>query len=155
MYTGQQHPKIEHANHSAREKGDLTAREFKRVVTTFNSVLQFKEKIRPSLDEKLENLKSTSRENNRGLQTLRRNVEIYDANINKIAEKLEDLRRQEEAVREEYESLLRGSAVDSLEVDEELSCEGLIQRRNEYLAELNNQFKKLETVLYHIDKLRN
>ena len=68
-------------NSAARERGASVAREYERVVTTFNKVLLFKEKIRLSVEQRIRELENFLVRNEEQLDTLSRNIEIYELNI--------------------------------------------------------------------------
>ncbi|MEE9258795.1 MAG: hypothetical protein V3U37_04575, partial [Nitrospinaceae bacterium] len=95
------------------------------------------------------------------LQTLVRNIEIYDNNIAKIVSNLEQLDKEETEIKDNYQKMLRGASLEELpqaggdrEEDDALSRENLIQRRRDYLETLNNSFRQMDEELYSIDGLR-
>ncbi|SVD23465.1 uncharacterized protein METZ01_LOCUS376319, partial [marine metagenome] len=70
-------------NSAARERGASVAREYERVVNTFNKVLVFKEKVRLSIECRIRDLEDCLNRNVDKLSTLDRNIEIYDMNVSK------------------------------------------------------------------------
>ena len=78
-------------NSAARERGASVAREYERVVNTFNKVLLFKEKVRLALEHRISELESCSARNEEQLGTLSRNIEIYELNISRSVENIDDL----------------------------------------------------------------
>ena len=68
-------------NSAARERGASVAREYERVVNTFNKVLLLKEKIRLSVEYRISELENFLDRNEEQLATLSRNLEIYELNI--------------------------------------------------------------------------
>lgn len=153
--------KVSRENISLREKGGYALREYDRVIETFNKVLHYKEKIRLTLEQKLSALNAQVEANRHLLQTLVRNIEIYDNNIAKIGSNLEQLDKEENETKENYQKMLRGASLEELpqaggdpEGDDALSRENLIQRRRDYLETLNNSFRQMDEELYSIDGLR-
>ena len=70
-------------NSAARERGASVAREYERVVNTFNKVLLFKEKIRLSFEHRICELDNDLTRIEDQLGTLLRNIEIYELNISR------------------------------------------------------------------------
>ena len=150
-------------NLAIREHGDSNAREYSRLVETFKKALDYKEKFRISLETKLSSISKQINGNVESLETLLRNIDIYDQNINKISTNLGNLYTEENSIKVKYEELLNGASLEKNHSDsesepsnEELegSREFLIQRRKNYLENLNNNFKRLDGELFSIDKLR-
>ena len=92
-----------------------------------------------------------------------RNIDIYDQNIDKISTNLGNLYAEENTIKTQYEELLNGSSQENSPPepnnksnidDPEGSREMLIQRRNDYLDNLDKSFKRLDSELFSIDKLR-
>ena len=155
-------------NSAARERGESVAREFTRVVDTFNRVLQLKEKVRLSLENRSSDLEDHLSINSDKLSTLNRNIEIYDSNVAKIASNLEEMLTEEARIKEKYNKLLQGASMEMVGVnieDEALiegnvsegesSAENLMQKRNHYLDGLNSSFHKLDDELESISCLRS
>jgi len=155
-------------NSAARERGESVAREFTRVVDTFNRVLQLKEKFRLSLENRSIDLEDHLSINSDKLSTLNRNIEIYDSNVAKIASNLEEMLTEEARIKEKYNKLLQGASMEMVGVnieDEafiegnvsegESSAENLMQKRNHYLDGLNSSFHKLDDELESISCLRS
>ena len=68
-------------NSAARERGASVAREYERVVSTFNKVLLLKEKVRLSIEYRIIELESSLVRNEGQLDILLRNLKIYELNI--------------------------------------------------------------------------
>jgi len=155
-------------NSAARERGASVAREYERVVNTFNKVLLFKEKVRLSLEHQINELESYSARNEDQLNTLSRNIEIYELNILKSSENIEELLAEETSIKEKYNNLLQGASMDTVGVAtlqedevEDNSAEGtrsstekLIQQRYHFLDNLNSSFQQLDNDLESINSLR-
>ena len=154
-------------NSVARERGESVVREYERVVSTFNRVLQFKEKVRLSLENRSTKLQDYLKTNVDKLGTLNRNIDIYDANTVKIASNLEEMLTEETRIKDKYNKLLQGASMEMVGVNisdevfaEETTLEGepstenLIQKRNHYLDGLNSSFHKLDDDLQSISYLR-
>jgi hypothetical protein len=154
-------------NSAARERGSSVAREYERVVKTFNKVLLFKEKVRLSLENRINELDNYSARNEDQLRTLSRNIEIYELNILKSSDNIEELLNEEIRIKEKYNNLLQGASMQTVgvvsieEEVEENSTEGigsstqkLIQQRYHFLDNLNSSFQKLDNDLESINSLR-
>ena len=154
-------------NSAARERGESIAREYERVVSTFNRVLQFKEKVRLLLENRKNDLQDYLNVNAEKLTTLNRNIEIYDSNVSKIASNLEEMMTEESRIKGEYNKLLQGASIETVgikvgdeglseesSVEVEPSTENLMQKRNHYLDGLNSSFLKLDDDLQSISCLR-
>ena len=147
-------------NLTIRERGNSSAHEYSRVVETFKNVLDYKEKFRNSLEEKLSAIGKEVNGNVENLETLLRNIDIYDQNIDKISSNVGNLYSEESSIKAQYEELLKGSVAggeESVEInreDQEGSRELLIQRRRSYLDNLDKSFKRLDSELFSIEKLR-
>ncbi|MBT3921427.1 MAG: hypothetical protein HOF21_02525 [Nitrospina sp.] len=154
-------------NLSIRERGVSSAREYSRIVETFNRVLEYKERFRLSIEGKLAVIGTQVKENIENLETLMRNIDIYAQNIDKISNNLGQLQTEENSIKARYEELLNGStSLDSIPVisdddrahddlDSAGSREYLIQRRRNYLENLDKSFKRLDGELFSIEKLRS
>ena len=153
-------------NSAARERGASVAREYERVVNTFNKVLVFKEKVRLSIECRIRDLEDCLNRNVDKLSTLDRNIEIYDLNVSKIAGNLEDLLSEETCVKEKYNRLLQGASMEMVGVnvngeisekssrESEPSTENLMQQRHHYLDNLSSSFQKLDDDLQSISSLQ-
>ena len=147
-------------NLTIRERGNSSAHEYSRVVETFKNVLDYKDKFRNSLEEKLSAIGKEVNGNVENLETLLRNIDIYDQNIDKISSNVGNLYSEESSIKAQYEELLKGSVAggeESVEInreDQEGSRELLIQRRRSYLDNLDKSFKRLDSELFSIEKLR-
>jgi chromosome segregation ATPase len=157
------YPEITQENLTIRERGNSSAHEYSRIVETFKKVLDYKEKFRNSLEEKLSAIGTKVNGNVENLETLLRNMDIYDQNIDKISSNVGNLYSEESSIKAQYEELLSGSAVEGTdptdpkeknEEDQEGSRELLIQRRRSYLDNLDKSFKRLDSDLFSIEKLR-
>ena len=155
-------------NSAARERGASVAREYERVVSTFNKVLLLKEKVRLSIEYRISELESSLVRNEGQLDILLRNLKIYELNISKIADNLEELLSEETGIKEKYNNLLQGASMDTVSVtavdDESVeeksgqasgsSAENLIQQRYHFLDNLNFSFQKLDNDLQSISSLQ-
>ena len=155
-------------NSAARERGASVAREYERVVSTFNKVLLLKEKVRLSVEYRISELESSLARNEGQLDILSRNLKIYELNISKIADNLEELLSEETSIKEKYNNLLQGASMDTIGVtavdDESVeeksgqasgsSAENLIQQRYHFLDNLNFSFQKLDNDLQSISSLQ-
>ena len=155
-------------NSAARERGASVAREYERVVNTFNKVLLLKEKIRLSVEHRISELENFLARNEEQLGTLSRNIEIYELNISRSVENLEDLLTKETRIKEKYNNLLQGASMDTIgvtavdgeSVEEKSgqasgsSTENLIQQRYHFLDNLNFSFQKLDNDLQSISSLQ-
>ena len=158
---------IANENSAARERGSSVAREYERVTTTFNKVLSFKEKVRLASELRIRELSSHLKLNIDKLNTLDRNIEIYDSNILRIANNIVDLLAEEVSVKEKYNRLLQGKqvsmvgvSIDSVEASEkkisgEPSTENLIQQRHHYLDNLSSSFQILDNDLNALNSLQS
>jgi len=159
--------RIAHENSAARERGESIAREYERVVNTFNRVLVCKEKVRLTLENHVIDLQDQVNGNTEKLSTLNRNVEIYDTNVGKIATNLEEMLTEESRIKDKYNRLLRGASMEVVGVnveddalsgasssEDETSTENLMQKRNHYLDGLSSSFHKLDDELQSISCLR-
>ena len=149
-------------NLSIRERGVSSAREYSRIVETFNRVLEYKEKFRMSIEGQLASIGNQVKENIENLETLMRNIDIYVENIDTISNNLAQLQTEENSIKVRYEELLNGSTeLDSVDgdknddLDSAGSREYLIQRRRNYLENLDKSFKRLDGELFSIEKLRS
>jgi septal ring factor EnvC (AmiA/AmiB activator) len=151
---------ITQENLTIRERGNLSAQEYLRVVETFKKVLDYKEKFRNSLEAKLSAISKEVNENVENLETLMRNIDIYDQNIDKISSNVGNLYSEENTIKAQYEELLNGSVMEGAEPEEKNqdgqdgSRELLIQRRRNYLDNLDKSFKRMDSELLSIEKLR-
>ncbi|MBT5549698.1 MAG: hypothetical protein HOJ79_04380, partial [Nitrospina sp.] len=103
-------------NLSVRERGVSSAREYSRIVETFNRVLEYKEKFRMSIEGQLASIGTQVKENIENLETLMRNIDIYTENIDTISNNLTQLQTEENSIKARYEELLNGSTeLDSVD----------------------------------------
>ncbi len=153
---------ISQDNLCIRDRGISSGREYSRVVETFGRVLEHKETFRVSIEGKLAYIGQQVKNNIENLETLMRNIDIYDQNIDKISNNLSQLLKEETSIKARYEEFLNGS-VDTTPIDEDGndvdldsagSREYLIQRRRSYLESLDQSFKRLDEELFSIEKLR-
>ena len=159
---------IANENSAARERGSSVAREYERVTSTFNKVLTFKEKVRLESELRIRELDGHLKVNLEKLSTLDRNIKIYDSNILKVANNLEDLLAEEVSVKEKYNRLLQGEQISMVGVstdfvdapDKEISgiepsTENLIQQRHHYLDNLSSSFQILDNDLKALNSLQS
>jgi hypothetical protein len=128
----------------------------------------FKEKVRLSIEYRISELESSLVRNEGQLDILLRNLKIYELNISKIADNLEELLSEETSIKEKYNNLLQGASMDTVSVtavdDESVeeksgqasgsSAENLIQQRYHFLDNLNFSFQKLDNDLQSISSLQ-
>ena len=150
-------------NSAARERGASVAREYERVVNTFNKVLLLKEKIRLSVEHRISELENFLARNEEQLGTLSRNIEIYELNISRSVENLEELLIKETGIKDKYNNLLQGVSMETVGVtaveekslqERGPSTENLIQQRYHFLDNLNSSFQKLDNDLQSISLLQ-
>ena len=150
-------------NSAARERGASVAREYERVVNTFNKVLLLKEKIRLSVEHRISELENFLARNEEQLGTLSRNIEIYELNISRSVENLEELLIEETRIKDKYNNLLQGVSMETVGVtaveekslqERGPSTENLIQQRYHFLDNLNSSFQKLDNELQSISLLQ-
>jgi len=165
---------LQDENIATREKGLIVAREFGRVVRTFNKVLKYKDNLAKSLEADLQGLVKNMQENLDNQHALDRNLEVYDNNSEKIILNLQHLEGEERTHVGRYERLLRGIGIeaenpesdnppgpDASPDNPDSSDEGdldvlqkLRVRGGYFLDNLNHEFKNLEEKLGSINKLR-
>ena len=114
--------KLQEENIAAREKGLIVAREFDRVVRTFNKVLKYKENCAKCLETDLQGLAESLQENLDNQNALNRNFEIFDSNSEKIILNLQQLEGEERNHVVRYERLLRGIGIDGENPESEDPC---------------------------------
>ena len=153
---------IAQKNLMIRDRANSSIHDYSRLVESFNKVLDYKEGFRTSLEDKLSIIGKEVNGNVENLETLLRNIEIYDQNLDKITSNLDNLYTEEITIKAKYEELLNGSPQESGTLDsypeensEDLdgSRELLIQRRRNYLDNLDKIFKRLDNELFSIEKL--
>ncbi len=163
--------KLQNENSAVREKGLIIAREFDRVVRTFNKVLKYKENYAKCLEADLQGLAKSLQENLDNQNVLNRNFEIFDNNSEKIILNLQHLEGEERTHLVRYERLLRGIGIevenhesenspepDAIPANDEADLDNLEKlriRRQSFLENLNLEFRNLEEKLGSIEKLRN
>ena len=119
-----------------------------------------KEKIRLSVEHRISELENFLARNEEQLGTLSRNIEIYELNISRSVENLEDLLIKETRIKDKYNNLLHGVAIETVgatavAVEEGSgeekniqergpSTENLIQQRYHFIDNLNSSFQKLD-----------
>lgn len=172
---------IARLNNKTREDGEKLTREMDGVVQIFNRVLQYKEKERGILEKNIVDFQTRIDEHVAKIRVLDTNLNIYDANNEKVTIGLSNLDHQEMAIKKKYEALLSGSLnledVEDLEagkmtvqkriavdVEEKLISrysethagrDNLMKRRREYLENLDNVFRRFDEDLFNIDGVRN
>ena len=169
MVMSRKDSKLQDENIAVREKGLIVAREFDRVVHTFNKVLKYKENCAKSLEADLQELIKSLQENLDDQNALKRNFEIFDNNSEKIILNLQHLEGEERTHVVRYERLLRGIGIEGENPESENSpapdvirandeadhenLEKLRTRRESFLEYLNLEFKNLDEKLGSIEKL--
>jgi len=163
--------KIQEENIAVREKGLLIVREFDRVIRTFNKVLKYKDECAKSMEANLRGLTKSLQENLDNQNTIDRNFEIYDSNIEKILLNLQHVEGEERTHSGKYERLLKGVGIEAENQESEMSSapdtisadndkddvdtlERLRNRRESFLNNLSQEFASLEEKLTSISKLR-
>jgi len=144
-------------NSQVRELASRTAREFDRLVGVFNKALTFKDRNRTRLQAALTRRTEQIRNNFNSLQTVLKNIELYDQNLRKINLAVVHLQQKEVLVKNKYQTLLHGATRDELieevegDVSERVTREKLVQRRRLFLSELDKTFCSLEEELLTIE----
>ena len=155
---------IAQKNLAIRDRAKSSTHNYFHVMDAFKKALQYKESFRISLENKLSFIGKEVNGNVENLETLLRNIDIYDQNIDKISGKLDNLSAEECSIKTKYEELLNGSLNESVSSDSfseknpedpEGSRGLLIQRRRNYLENLDKVFKRLDTELFLIENLRS
>jgi len=155
---------IAQKNLAMRDRAKSSTQNYSHVMDSFKKALKYKENFRISLENKLSFIGKEVNGNVQNLETLLRNINIYDQNINKISGKLDNLSAEESSIKTKYEELLNGSSNESASFDSfseknledpDGSRELLIQRRRNYLENLDKVFKRLDTELFLIENLRS
>jgi Skp family chaperone for outer membrane proteins len=161
--------KTQEENIAIREKGLIIAREFDRVIRTFNKVLEHKDNCAKSMEADLQGMGKSLQENLDSQYEIDRNFELYNNNIEKITLNLQQLESEERTHAGRYERLLKGVGIESDYQEPETSpdavtsdndqdsldnLEQLRNRRESFLKNLNQEFLSLEEKLTSIDKLR-
>ena len=162
MTDSDQCSQISQDNLSVRDRGISSGREYSRIVDTFGRVLAHKEAFRISIEAKLASIGQQVKNNIENLETLMRNIDIYNQNIDKISNNLAQLQTEESSIKTRYEEFLNGSVENAsledddnnIDLDSLGSREYLIQRRKNYLENLDQSFKRLDGELFSIEKLR-
>ncbi len=151
-----------------RENGLIVAREFNRVMRTFNKVLNHKEINIKSLDSDLQGLTKRLKENQRKQKVCDRYYKIVDNNSEKIRLDLQHLKGEESAHVAQYERLLTGIGGESPESERTADTKAISDnddnidileifriRKESYLESLNQEFDNLEEKLRSIENVRN
>lgn len=156
---------------TARENGLIVAREFDRVVRTFNKVLNYKENFIKSLESDLQELAKSLKENQNKQNVCNRYFKIVDNHSEKIRLDLQHLKGEERTYVVEYERLLRGMGVqventesektsepEAMSVKGEFNTDILEKLRipkGSYIESLNQEFDNLEEKLRSIEDVRS
>ena len=111
------YPEIAKENATIRDRANSSTHNYSRVVDSFNKALECKERFRVSLEDKLSSIGKEVNGNVENLETLFRNIDIYDQNIDKISSNLDGLFTEESSIKTKYEELLNGSSKESLSFD--------------------------------------
>lgn len=162
---------LQEENNAIREKGLIIVRELDRLVSTVNSALKDKDDGVKSIEACLEGLGETLQENLNCQYVLESNFETYEKNIEKILIKLQHIENEERTYTGQYERLLKGinsegetqgdettAASENIpannDKDDIEAFEILKNRRENYIQNLSQEFKNIETKLISISSLR-
>jgi len=145
MQKSRQETNLSQENQAARELGTSIAREFERVVETFNRVLQYKEKIGQGLENEIVRVGQQAKSNREELENL--NQEMAD-----VQTRLAECQINEKRLVEQYQKLLKGAdrVDDALEQSEGAGDSGAMIRENlrrqkeNFLERMQNNFKQLD-----------
>jgi len=150
-------------NLTIRDRAHTSIYEYSRVVEAFNKVLDYKARLRSSLEAQLNSLGKAISVCMENLETLMGNIEVYDQNLDIVANNFNNLNTKEISIKTKYEELLNGSPKESetLEFcpeenikDHNRAREVLIKRRHNYIDTLGKSFKYLDNELFGIEKLK-
>jgi len=155
MQKSRQETNLSQENQAARELGTSIAREFERVVETFNRVLQYKEKIGQGLENEIVRVGQQAKSNREELDSLNREIDRYSQSLSDIETRLSECQVNEKRLVEQYQKLLKGAdQVDvALEQHEEGGDSGarireqLLRQKENFLERMQNNFKQLDEEL--------
>ena len=137
---------------------------YTRMVESFNKVLDYKARLRNSLEAKLSSMGKAVNGCMDNLETLIRNIEVYDQNLDKVSNNLDNLNNKEISIKNKYEELLNGNSRESenlesysedITKDQSGPREVLIKRRQNYIEILGKSFGYLDNELFSIEKLKS
>ena len=137
---------------------------YTRMVESFNKVLDYKARLRNSLEAKLSSMGKAVNGCMDNLETLIRNIEVYDQNLDKVSNNLDNLNNKEISIKKKYEELLNGNSRESenlescpedITKDQSGPREVLIERRQNYIETLGKSFGHLDNELFSIEKLKS
>jgi len=152
MQKSRQETNLSQENQAARELGLTLAREFGRVVETFNRVLLYKEKIGQGLEKEIVRVGQQARSNREELDGLNNEIESYNQSLAGMQQQLDDCQAGEKRLVEQYQKLLKGAdRVDlALEENQEggesgaMIREKLLRQKENFLQQMQNSFKQLD-----------
>ncbi len=152
MQKSRQETNLSQENQAARELGLTLAREFGRVVETFNRVLLYKEKIGQGLEKEIVRVGQQARSNREELDALNNEIESYSQSLTGMQQQLDDCQAGEKRLVEQYQKLLKGAdRVDlALEENQESGQSGamirekLLRQKENFLQQMQNSFKQLD-----------
>jgi len=151
-------------NIAIRDRACSSVCDYSRMVEKFNKVLDYKAKLRSSLEAQLSSMGEAVHGYMDNLETLTRNIQVYDQNLGKVSNNLDNLNTKEISIKEKYEELLNGSSKETeflesypeeITNDQNGPREGLIKRRQNYIETLDKSFKRLDNELFSIERLKS
>ena len=135
-------------NLAARELGLSVAREFERVVETFNRVLQYKEKIGQGLEDEIVRTGQQVRSNREEVENLKEAIQGNNQKLDGIVSKLHEIQGSEKDIVGQYQRLLKGVEGGGLQPNEdngtaatEMTAENLIRQKEDFLERMQSGFK--------------
>ena len=152
MQKSRQETNLSQENQAARELGTSIAREFERVVETFNRVLQYKEKIGQGLENEIVRVGPQAKSNREELENLNQEIESHSQGLADVQTRLAECQINEKRLVEQYQKLLKGAdrVDDALEQSEGAGDSGAMIRENlrrqkeNFLERMQNNFKQLD-----------
>jgi len=149
-------------NQAARELGLSVAREFERVVETFNRVLQYKEKIGQGLEEEIVRTGQQVKSNRDAVDNLKETTQGNNQKLDGIVSKLGEIQSTEKDIVGQYQRLLKGveggqmdSSDDNGAAAPAMTAENLIRQKEDFLERMQSGFKKLDEELLSTTRLKD
>lgn len=156
---------------ATRENGLIVARDFDRVMSTFNKVLKYKENYVKSLEFDLQGLEKSLKDNLGKQNVCNRYFKIVDNKSEKIRLELQHLKEEERTHVVQYKRLLGGMGIqdENQELEKTPVTEGIPAngedngdiletfgfRKESCLESLNQEFDIFEEKLGSIENVRN